>query len=780
MSDKKHPLEIPSWLRERMGASGDPKLDGLRGPSIPAVRRRTGPPRPVIAPLQPAPVSKPAPQATPEPAPEPIPEDNSAARQPATLPPEEVEGFDVHFTELPREAPVSPSEHSKAFDVSADLNEIFAADGDYCEITPREAPGPEPAPEPVAANNSAAQQTEPEILSALPVETNDELTDEPVIKPGDVGELESGVPTSLLLDEMKKGDILQKLQNFARDSHLPSERVSHDDWVAEAEVVLLWKFNQLEQYLKQVGQAQGNVFTDAQISQMSDAEMRNLDPQLIHAVAQLPPEDKTTRSLAVWLMMCFGLESYERNSFWSRCFPSENWKRWHGTGTKYKTGFIYEPVQEAQLLRKLQDVSDDPNFKTDDGVKIGNLSLNKRDEILKELRLMLDPSGGGANAVFRDEYLISSTIGKGFATSEEIPKWVSLQQGYNMNDWSVVSRPVEISHKATFAVPCAYDRDADCPIFKGFLEDTFAGAEDKQERIDALLEWIAAAVFGETTRRAKALYLYGYTATGKSVVCELVKLFFPNKHQSTLGFDDMEDKVSRGDLSQSRLNVMVEAAKSGNQKAFGSSTFKSAVSGEEIRCDVKFRAGYSFRPRTAFLYAANGRMPLNDCDDSIFRRLIIVHFQNPVPEDQQDPDLINKLKGELSGILNLILEAGVGLMKRTGMLDPPSSKALKRRWAGQTNSVKAFLDEECRFIPDLWTNKTKYSRKKAQFSTPITQLHRAYKNWCEVDGLRAVGIREFRNRLDGLGIKTKELNDGTRVPVLMLDPDKFVEGLRLA
>ena len=125
-----------------MGASGDPKLDGLRGPSIPAVRRRTGPPRPVIAPLQPAPVSKPAPKATPEPAP---------------LPPEEVEGFDVHFTELPREAPVSPSEHSKAFDVSADLNEIFAADGDYCEITPREAPGPEPAPEPVAANNSAAR-----------------------------------------------------------------------------------------------------------------------------------------------------------------------------------------------------------------------------------------------------------------------------------------------------------------------------------------------------------------------------------------------------------------------------------------------------------------------------------------------------------------------------------------------------------------------------------------------------------------------------------------------
>jgi hypothetical protein len=46
--------------------------------------------------------------------------------------------------------------------------------------------------------------------------------------------------------------------------------------------------------------------------------------------------------------------------------------------------------------------------------------------------------------------------------------------------------------------------------------------------------------------------------------------------------------------------------------------------------------------------------------------------------------------------------------------------------------------------------------------------------------LRAVGSREFRNRLDGLGIKTKELNDGTRVPVLMLDPDKFVEGLRLA
>jgi hypothetical protein len=46
--------------------------------------------------------------------------------------------------------------------------------------------------------------------------------------------------------------------------------------------------------------------------------------------------------------------------------------------------------------------------------------------------------------------------------------------------------------------------------------------------------------------------------------------------------------------------------------------------------------------------------------------------------------------------------------------------------------------------------------------------------------LKPVRSREFRNRLDGLGIKTKQMTDGTRVPVLLTDPDKFKEELRLA
>lgn len=629
----------------------------------------------------------------------------------------------------------------------------------------------------IQLTNTPQPVEEPEeILSALPTEPPpfEDYESKPP-EPAE-GELISNIPKPLLLDDLKRADFTQRFYNFGRQGHTAAQPLSAGDWKQEAEQVLLWKALRLQEELKRLASQGGEAFTDEEIESLSRQEISNMDPQLIHAIAPLSPEGNDTRSLAVWLMDVFGLESYERNSFWSRCFPSRTWRNWFGTEVKYKTGFIYEPVSEALLLRKLQDVSDSQTFTTSNGDKVGKLTLNKRDDILKELRQMLDPEGGGAASIFANRHPQA-----GFATSEEVPKWISVGPGYQTGgSWEVSSRPVEISDRATFVVPCVYDPQADCPNFKAFLNETFEGAEDKQERIDALLEWIAAAIFGETTRRAKALYLYGYTATGKSVVCELVKLFFPNQHQSALGFDDLEDKVAVGELSQSRLNVMGEAAKSGAQKSFGSSTFKSAVSGDEIRCNVKFRPGFKFRPNTAFLYAANGRMPLNDCDDSIFRRLIIIHFENPVPVERQDPDLIEKFRSELSGILNLILEAAVAMMPRNNLLDPASSKALKRRWAGQVNSVKAFLDEECRFIPDLWTNKAKYSRKQKDFSTPISQLHRAYKNWCVVDGLKAVGIREFRNRLDGLGIKTKDLSDGTRVPILMLDPDKFREGLRLA
>lgn len=756
MSDDKN-NGLPPWLRQATSARTEELRAALDGEkefgraSLPAARSWTsGPPPPTF---------KRAPNYRQ------LPPREMAAATPAPLPAEPVAPV-VEDQTSPEgvSGDVSPAGRTDHLPDPHHLEDFAEDDGINIELTGL----PGPAPEPILEESEPEPEEEPSLPSALPV-VNDDFSSVP---PGSVGELEDSLPPTLLLDDLKRAEFVQRLYNFARTTNLPSDPLSADEWRREAEDVLLYKATKIKEEIESLRGNSG--ISDDELATIEDQALSNLDPNLAHAINPGQPERKHTKSLAEWLMRFYGLEVFERSQFWSRCFPSSRWVSWREQTTKYKTGFIYEPVPEALLLRKLQEVSEDESFITANGERVGNLSLNKRRDVIEELRHMLDPEGGATRSLFE------AGLWSGFATSEEIPKWVEVSPGYEASPrFTIQSRPVEISDKATFVVPCAYDPQADCPNFKRFLDQTFDGAEDKQERIDALLEWIAAAVFGETTRRAKALYLYGYTATGKSVVCELVKLLFPKKNQTALGFEDLENDVSRGELSQSRLNVMGEAAKSGRQKAFGSGIFKSAVSGDEIRCNVKFKKGYKFRPNTAFLFAANGRMPLNDCDDSIFRRLIIIHFQNPVPEADQDPNLINKFRGELSGILNMVLKAAQVMMPKNTLLDPPSSRALKRRWAGQTNSVKAFLDEECSWLPDLWTNKAKYSRKQKHYSTPISQLHRAYRNWCEIDGLKAVGSREFRNRLDGLGIKTKELSDGTRVPVLLDDPDRFTDDLRL-
>jgi hypothetical protein len=355
------------------------------------------------------------------------------------------------------------------------------------------------APEPRQAENFAAPGNEP----PAPVK----------------GELVSNIPQPLLLDDLKRAEFTQRFYNFGRHGSTAADPLSSVDWKQEAEQVLLWKALRIDAELKRLASQSHQSFTDEEIERISHKEIAEMDPQLVNAISPQSPDGNDTRSLAVWLMDVYGLETYERNSFWSRCFPSKKWRTWSGTEIKYKTGFIYEPVSEALLLRKLQDVSDSQTFTTSNGDKVGKLTLNKRDDVLKELRQMLDPEGGGAASIFAN-----MSPQKGFATSEEIPKWISVGPDYSPSSpWTISNRPVEIGDRATFAVPCVFDPKADCPNFKAFLDETFEGADDKQERIDALLEWMAAAIFGETTRRAKALYLYGYTATGKSVVCELVK-----------------------------------------------------------------------------------------------------------------------------------------------------------------------------------------------------------------------------------------------------------------
>jgi hypothetical protein len=60
---------------------------------------------------------------------------------------------------------------------------------------------------------------------------------------------------------------------------------------------------------------------------------------------------------------------------------------------------------------------------------------------------------------------------------------------------------------------------------------------------------------------------------------------------------------------------------------------------------------FSFKPYARLLFSCN-EIPRNygDRSEGFYRRLIIIRFENPVPPEKRDPNLIEKLASERDGI----------------------------------------------------------------------------------------------------------------------------------
>ena len=94
-------------------------------------------------------------------------------------------------------------------------------------------------------------------------------------------------------------------------------------------------------------------------------------------------------------------------------------------------------------------------------------------------------------------------------------------------------------------------------------------------------------------------------------------------------------------------------------------------------------------------------------------------FNVTIPDKEQDKELIEKLKGELSGILKWIVQ-GCLEWQNGGLQTPDEVKAATNDYRNEMDEIGIFLTECCILNPNVKTNPT--------------NLYDAYKKWCEKTG----------------------------------------------
>jgi putative DNA primase/helicase len=167
-------------------------------------------------------------------------------------------------------------------------------------------------------------------------------------------------------------------------------------------------------------------------------------------------------------------------------------------------------------------------------------------------------------------------------------------------------------------------------------------------------------------------------------------------------------------------------------------TFKAITGEDYISAQHKFKEYFSFKPFCRLVFSCNN-IPKNysDRSDGFYRRLIIIRFDNTVPEDKKDESLREKLAVETDGI---IAWAMVGLKRlmanKFRFSETDRTRAELSSYKAENSSALAFLNECCELVADAEILRT--------------DLYGAYNEYCKDNGKKAMSQNSFNKDLESV------------------------------
>jgi putative DNA primase/helicase len=308
-----------------------------------------------------------------------------------------------------------------------------------------------------------------------------------------------------------------------------------------------------------------------------------------------------------------------------------------------------------------------------------------------------------------------------------------LQLDADSKEWKIVSHRRE-SYRTT-QIPVYFREGLKAPQFKKFLNDIFEGATDSQDRQFALLEMMGYTLMAHCEHE-KFIILVGGGANGKSVLLSVLEALCGSKNVAGVQPSKFGNTFQRAHLHTKLANIVTEIEQG---EVIADAALKGIVSGEPSTVEHKFKDPFEMRPFATCWFGTNHMPHTKDFSDALFRRALVIKFENIFKPElgNCDPKLKHKLLKELPGILNMALDAYATALK-DGFTMPISSVHALQEWRLEADQVAQFVDESC----ELGLNH----------EVTIGELFSKYLDWADSNGIsRKLGKKGVRDRLKRLG-----------------------------
>jgi putative DNA primase/helicase len=298
----------------------------------------------------------------------------------------------------------------------------------------------------------------------------------------------------------------------------------------------------------------------------------------------------------------------------------------------------------------------------------------------------------------------------------------------------------------TTQLPVEYLPGAECPRFRQFLDEVFDGDTDAAQKAQCIMEFIGYTLL-TTCRYEKFIVLIGSGANGKSVLLGVVEALVCPKFVAAVQPSQFDNRFQRAHLHTRLANIVTEIAEGAE---IADAQLKAIVSGELTTAEHKMRPPFDFRPFATCWFGTNHLPHTRDFSDALFRRAIVMTFNNKFEGADCDPHLKDRLIEELPGILVAALNAVAGVIQRSAFTMPGSAVAAARDWRNEADQAVQFIEEECQLAQGL--------------SITSAALYKAYENWAESAGIRKpLGRKNFTTRLTRVGIVAGKGTGGKRM-----------------
>lgn len=295
----------------------------------------------------------------------------------------------------------------------------------------------------------------------------------------------------------------------------------------------------------------------------------------------------------------------------------------------------------------------------------------------------------------------------------------------------------------TKLVPIKYEANARCDRWHQFLWRILDGDE---ELYGYLQRVIGYSLTGSTAEQVLH-FLYGYGANGKSVLCEILRALLGEyavvcspEMLMTSRIGAVPNDVAR--LRGCRVALMNETAQ---DSKFNEAKLKDLTGGDSLSARYLHKEYFDFEPTHKLFIRGNHKPSIRGTDDGIWRRLRLVPFAVSISQEEQDPQLLEKLRGELPGILRWAVEGCIE-WQRGGLKPPLVVTAAVERYRAESDTLARFIDERCT------------RRAHAQVKSSI--FFGRYRQFCEEAGERCTTAKELPQEMLRLGFERKRTNSG--------------------